>query len=117
MTKAELDRFEELASKATPGPWACTEFGDGWLNVFEEKTDIGICANAGDGLVGFNGQFIAAANPSTVLSLIAEIRKLRGALAELTFSQYSDDELSDKPMILRGVAMLARKALAETEGE
>lgn len=82
MNKTELDRLKELAEKATPGPWMAHVFlgpevlttGDiiGKYQVVIENEVIANCDNR-------NGDcaFITAANPATILAMIAEIEQLQ----------------------------------------
>ena len=72
MTDVELDALEAAAKAATPGPWkhynnkgndCVTVFG----KVFLPRNELSVADTA----------FIAAANPSVVLDLIAELRQTR----------------------------------------
>lgn len=80
--KISLDKLEELAAKATPGPW--NPF-NGHQTFAVEKTIAGSKTNVvtwngfdGNGLSNRqnkrNANFIAAANPDTIKSLIARVR-------------------------------------------
>ncbi len=101
--EAALEALEELANVATPGPW---EAGDVWVYTMpvypddsrlsdvlgmkfadEDRAD----AEHARGLA--NAAFIAAADPTVVLALIAELRRARADLAvfEATHTP-TDDE-------------------------
>ena len=61
----DLEKLKELAQKATPGPWFVYGSGVAFgvymvANVWEQ-----------------DARYIAAANPRTVLELIAEVERLR----------------------------------------
>lgn len=84
---AELDRLEALAKAATPGPWLHrfdpgnpTGVQHGVKLSGEFGTWICDCLDNADrltdgGVAGYrNAQFIAAANPATILALIAQAR-------------------------------------------
>ena len=80
MTDAELSALESLARAATPGPWDC----DALSTVRSMNNDyrgVGIvyCAIDSTGRVPTinNAAYIAAANPATVLELIAELRQVK----------------------------------------
>ena len=84
MTPQDLDRLDELASKATPGPWGVYrityEHQPGHLVIGSPdprdlKHDIYP--------TGHDAAFIAAADPSTVRALIAEVRRLRRGVEKI----------------------------------
>ena len=104
LTEKLLDRLEDCARRATPGPWAADahwglpwEVGtvtlpDGYLDsnevtdrVMVATTDVrqGNAEGATGGVqLDLDGcindaRFIAAANPAVVLALVAEVRRLR----------------------------------------
>ena len=89
----DLDKLEELAKKATPGPWS----SNGPLAV-NTSQDHPLCTLSSafhreleNGKAGQDAEFIASANPTTVLELIAEVRKLRlevDRLKELNLSYH-----------------------------
>ena len=93
-----LDELEKLAKEATPGPWSHIRdivIGDE-SKLFESYND-----NVED------ARFVAAANPSTVLDLVAEIKELRSILAELARVDFGKDwnEAAEQ------AAIRARKAI------
>lgn len=65
------EELKKLAENATPGPWKSTV--DGVMPVGEA---FGIFGNFGANNGEANREFIAAANPSAVLALIAENERL-----------------------------------------
>lgn len=103
MTDADLDKLEALAKAATPGPWEQSHReGDDEMYRTQVYTADGetIASLAwypkdmGGGRIGTyreaNAAFMAAANPATILDLIAsarrdaeEIERLRARFAEL----------------------------------
>ncbi|KAA0089339.1 hypothetical protein CIW54_07690 [Paraburkholderia sp. T12-10] len=92
----DLDRLEALAKVATPGPWRGDRI-DGTVKYDIVAGDYpngeytvvchGDNGNASDGGYGFtsaeNEDYALAANPSTILALIAEVRALREDKARL----------------------------------
>lgn len=86
----DIDELERLAMAATPGPWI-THLVDDMAVIAGSRDEIASTAPAGFGTdddVDFgtdverceaNAAFIAAANPTTILSLTAEVRRLRDA--------------------------------------
>lgn len=82
MTTDELDRLEELAAAATPGPWrtfddsAVIAAGDADTLVATGLSDAGPTFNAD--VYGLNWRddaaFIAACDPDTIRRLIADAR-------------------------------------------
>lgn len=97
MTDEKLDDLSYLARQAAPGPWVATIYAD----IKEAKKEGGFkwCGrdvewqpgdvwqkSGADGATGLpgsiettaeNARFIAAADPTTVLALVREIRRLR----------------------------------------
>lgn len=77
----DLDALERLAMLATPGPWTDeTEKGETYPHCvtadgYYIASAHAACPRSEDGAE--NAAFIAAANPSVVLALIAEVRALR----------------------------------------
>lgn len=67
MTSEELDRLEALAKASTSGPWA-RHPSPGTYAVYQPEFECWIPQDGSD------ADFIAAANPATVLSLIALAR-------------------------------------------
>lgn len=139
----DLDNLEELAKAATPGEWtvcqhlksieadqACT---CGYRGVVfgpdERGIPMAVCQPGHDpepvGEEGLgpqnyprpaqiaNGQYIAAANPTAILKLIAEVQKLRAELNDFT-TGYGD--LNQEVIQLRE-DLQAAKLLAHANGE
>lgn len=89
MTPEELDKLEESAKYATPGPWCVVLPNDrhqivirsdkpkrGRDYVAEMRWPIN---DTQDNFID-DADFIATANPQTILSLIAQVRRYRKAL-------------------------------------
>lgn len=80
VTDELLEELEQLASKATPGPWTAftEESFSGWWAVGDlDEREIG----SGDG--GYDeedARFIAQANPATILALLNHIRTMQQEL-------------------------------------
>lgn len=81
-----LDELEKIARAATPGPWKRKQLTR-WskVTVAAEFTsgvhDISLFNSSSTSHE--NADHIAAFSPSTALALIAEIKKLRGALEKI----------------------------------
>lgn len=74
MTDAELSALEAAAKAATPGPW----YNIGCSTIKSEITHSDIVNDEDCFLIKDDDcAFIAAANPSAVLDLIAELRQAR----------------------------------------
>jgi hypothetical protein len=96
----DLDRLEQLARAATPGPWqvdrvnhdGCARVCDGTCLGSHADCDAIVTADGFDhlGANDSNPDYIAAASPDVVLSLLAELRKLR-ALRDLV-QDFRDDD-------------------------
>lgn len=81
LTSEQLDELERLALAATPGPWAVDalqigarfniELPDGSEAVAMSQQLVGDRLSVQRGA---NADFIAAANPQTVLALISQLR-------------------------------------------
>jgi hypothetical protein len=71
----DIDEIEALAKAATPGPWQSSQYDD-----LEDSNGHDLLTSSG-GVSCFNragdADFVAAANPATILALIAEVRALR----------------------------------------
>ena len=90
------EELEELAMAATPGPWKAVDYGsyDGKMqqfyvdtsfkraDIFESGGDIEPNNNDADRGAA-DMQFVACANPATITTLTAELRRLRAENAEL----------------------------------
>lgn len=81
MTPVDLAALQALAEEATPGPWRYLQADNvfvasaqGALLKFQPRS-VGVDITLDDR--NANGSFIAAANPETVLWLLAEIARLR----------------------------------------
>ena len=88
-----LDELAGLAEKATPGPWTSEhpsgtlgsiESLDGWVIAQAQPVLNDKIHHAGRKA---NAAFIAAANPATILKLLAVVKALRDVVA-----QYNIDE-------------------------
>lgn len=82
---SDYRELKRLSETATPGPWVKTVDG-----VMPEGEKFGIFGNFGANNGEANREFIAYANPATVLALIAEVERLsadntslRGSCAKL----------------------------------
>lgn len=88
----DLDALENLADEATPGPWMVQD-GCSWRRIGTRHGDGDVLCptnhhrdnhpdlTAGRGHDTYaNLHSIAAANPATIKSLIAELREARGLL-------------------------------------
>ena len=84
MNDTELDALEAAAKAATPGPWCIPGRED---LVFSEKgAQVAFCATIFSlhpdcSVIAIqaekNAEYIAAANPATILELIAELRQAK----------------------------------------
>lgn len=77
-TLPELDELLKAARAATPGPWRKEPYGDDF--IVRDANGIGICdicTLGTDEQYEVNTDFISLANPTAILELISEIRKLR----------------------------------------
>lgn len=86
ITDQRLDEIEALASKATRGPWWACNLGGEW-NVAAPDGDCiayRICGNLGmdDGTDDEDVAKFVAASRTDVPDLVAEIRRLRLAVAQ-----------------------------------
>jgi hypothetical protein len=124
MLTAEQERLREAAKAATPGPWVhrfdpgnpagvqhgvrlTGEFGP-WVCDCLDNAD----KNADDRVAGErNAAYIAAANPSAILDLLALVEKLQGdAPEEFTEPEY---EIWQDEMVVAGTA--GKRALKEAK--
>jgi hypothetical protein len=90
--RIDLEGLEEKARAASPGPWVVhadgMEFGgsDRSTNPGVDTADGQVVCWWGTGLCGIpqnpDAEFIASANPATVLALIEEVRSLRQMLQQ-----------------------------------
>lgn len=94
VTDELIAELEQLAGKATPGPWVL-DFEGGSLYICEQEDDdkaIAVALPYDKGLSGewdggiktdANWQYIAAANPATILALLAERAELKRVIADV----------------------------------
>jgi hypothetical protein len=85
LTPDDLARIEELAEKATPGPWEidAIESGEHGLFIEEESTELGVGGRQVAGwLTAPNAEFIAAAR-TAVPALVAGVRSRDERITEL----------------------------------
>jgi hypothetical protein len=68
MPDPDLKELRRLAEGATPGPWILSE-ASRWIMEASERRQ-GICDYDDDPKARANAAYIAAANPSTILSLL-----------------------------------------------
>ena len=89
MTDINVDELREKAEKATPGPWVAGEpqlWGDNdtpQAAVLAGGSPITWDDHGGEVFDPVNAEFIAAANPQTVLSLLDEVERLRSTLLRI----------------------------------
>lgn len=99
MTEEELERLEELCSRATPGPWkvrqefgrSLTPYGDVFMLC---AADLGEEASLN------NAAFIVAAR-TALPALLAEVRRLQAELAKQDTLERRVDELDRRTLSLR----------------
>lgn len=73
----DLDTLEAIAKAATPGPWE-TKAGQDFSEILANSKNIALVGSQHK-----DAAFIAAANPTTMLALIAELRKRDNAMQRL----------------------------------
>ena len=92
MTDAELSNLESLAKAATPGPWEYLPHNskDAWVITSYQNPECEeyICsiAHAFGNIQekrNKDGLYITAANPTTILELIAELRQTKADLQRI----------------------------------
>ncbi len=90
MTNDQASKLKELALAATPGPWKWIMGFGGWKSLIrgaEKDIEVNrVLYVRNDGLAGMrhaDGDYIAAANPTTILDLLAERESLRARVEEL----------------------------------
>jgi hypothetical protein len=78
MSAFDLDKLEQLARAATPGPWLAL-FGDEYIYGVAIRSEEGDSVAEWDDLPlsEQDARFIAVANPAAVLELVREVRMLR----------------------------------------
>jgi hypothetical protein len=90
----DLDALQKLAEAATPGPWECPQFRDHpQLFIYKSGGMRRQVARALSEQTS-DAAFIAAANPQTVLALIAAARRLARLESALEFLA-GDSDLFD----------------------
>lgn len=111
-TLIDLESLEQKARAASPGPWVVhadgMEFGssDRSTNPGIDTADGQVVCWWGTGLCGIpqkpDAEFIASANPETVLAMVEEIRSLRQQLEQqkdtsriitLSGCEFTEDDL------------------------
>lgn len=72
-----LDELERLAKAATPGPWCDRGFGG--IQPESGGSLVAVTVTKGGCLPDYveNSAYIAAVNPTAILELVAEVRRLR----------------------------------------
>jgi hypothetical protein len=86
MTPEELAALKALAEKATPGPWDACGTGAyvAMMQIINDRITKYVSApQAGMCMSDADVQYIAAANPQTVLKLIAEVSRRRAQIAKI----------------------------------
>lgn len=106
----DTDALRKLCKSATPGPWE-------QINhiVFTETGDLEwVVANARSGNSIIDAEYIAAANPATVLALLDEIDRSRGTIDIVSAALFAaEKELADLRPI-KAAAMTSPKSKAGT---
>ncbi len=114
----DTNKLKELAERATPGPWSCNRHwaivGGPILEFTNGAAQQQIAMACGqswmrDDELRNNAEFIAAANPKTILALLDEIDQLkaenealRGALKQFAEMMKSINVPIDLDEILKG---------------
>lgn len=109
----DIDKLEQLAKAATPGPWRFINRQDNQFVAYRKPGAArgnlyAICALPGVTAKTKDFRYIAAANPTAVLALIAELRKLR------EFVQWAHDEADPWAASFDAIRTKARAALKDT---
>jgi hypothetical protein len=106
--------LRRLAESATPGPWTAlgtgVRGGDHWYIVADDEAIAYVSANDGSDEAERQprAEFIAAANPSTVLALLDEIAALQARIDDALAWMDAGGRLTDHPL---------RRILAPTDKE
>ena len=95
-----LDTLESLAKAATPGPWSCFTWSNGVSYVRGGPYMNSITTAENNKLP--DHYFIAAANPATILAMIALLRQAKEAL-ELEANIYMQDNEDGPPETIMDV--------------
>lgn len=86
LTPAFLDRLRGLAQNCQPPIWDVNEHSD-VISVAHKVAEVAYDEDA---------QFIAAADPATVLALLDELTDVRMALLELAWEFYGRDQTREE---------------------
>ena len=92
----DIEELEVLAKAAQPGPWSVdsdADYRDAAPYICSAR--LGYTVVSRDGVMeDDDAAFIAAANPQTVLALLAELRmhRERASVATVTDAQLADEE-------------------------
>lgn len=111
-TPVDIEALEAAAKAATWGPWAAASSGSsivGCVPIYQQGSGRSIgstmwCPPAHPAAEGINAQslanaaHIAAADPTTVLAMIEEMRRLRGALREANERLCEHGDLTSHPL-------------------
>ena len=84
LTDDALAELARLAGEATPAPWRTVVKGNTVQSLAIEGVCSGISPKTG------NGPYIAAADPSTVAALVAELVELRNAMRSTSSATIDD---------------------------
>ena len=109
MNADDLDALEALARQATPGPWQALSTGvrggNHWYIVDDGAALAYATKNDGDpdDKCQENAEYIAAANPSAVLTLIADLRRAQECIDAI---READKETDDFDSFGRSVAYI-----------
>lgn len=89
MTDEQRAELKRLAEKATHGPWH-TGSGEHWGRDVraDGACSIAFCGGPSE-MARRDARFIAAANPATVLDLLAENERLRAVLRSLAPTRHA----------------------------
>lgn len=121
MTKVELTPAElaiirqkaEAAEKESPSPWYGGRNGIHWVLVDSENADIHTTCNERN-----IADFIAHADPATVLAMVEEIEILKTALNLLLWEYYSTDlEQEDIDKLCKKQIEMAKKYRESEAGQ
>lgn len=96
LTPAFLDRLRGLALNCQPKIWKLNEHGEVVSNVH----------TVAEFAYDEDAQFIAAANPATVLAMVEEIERLRGLQCWVIMRKDNRDQVFDGPFFTEEDARL-----------
>jgi hypothetical protein len=109
----DLDKLEQLARAAPPGPWEYHE-DSGFLES-RAVSSPGVHASRGIGMMEIyggdhdTGRFLAAANPDAVLELLARLRAAEAALEVIRSWSNSDGGHAVEMQMLAAEALFPGK--------